>query len=290
MKDVVLGIDIGGSHITTALMNVKENVELDHSRFRSRVRSNSTIENIIEDWSKTIKDTLNTYSGTVTEAYVAMPGPLNYRKGICLIQNQNKYGALYGQNLKKLLSASIGIKASSIHFMNDAACFLKGEVYNGSVGSNDEVIGLTIGTGLGTAFSKNGLMQDANFWKIPFKDGIAEDYISTRWFIKRYFELSGKTIKDVKDLVENHSSAPEFKTVFEEFSLNLASFMYLFIRKKMPVSAVIGGNISYASDYFLNDTRKHLAGMMGYSLPVRKSTLGEKAIIMGAVPRTEDKE
>lgn len=289
MKEVVLGIDIGGSHITAALMNVKQNVELENSKFRSRVRSNGSIEEIIEDWSSTIKECLQTAAETVTEAYVAMPGPLNYRKGICLIQNQDKYGALYGQNLKKLLSAAIGIKPSNIHFMNDAACFLKGEAYNGAVDGNDEVIGLTIGTGLGTAFSKNGMMQDANFWKIPFKEGIAEDYISTRWFIKRYFELSGKVIKDVKDLVENHHTEPEFKAIFEEFSLNLASFMYLFIRKKMPVSAVIGGNISYASDYFLNDTRKHLAGMMGYSLPVRKSTLGEKAIIMGAVPRTEDK-
>ncbi len=283
MKEVVLGIDIGGSHITAALVNVNQNEELPDSRKRSRVRSNGTIEQILEDWSKTILDTLSTYTGKVDHAYIAMPGPLNYRKGICLIQNQRKYGALYGQNLKQLLSPAIGIKPSNIFFMNDAACFLKGETSSGSV-ADDGVIALTIGTGLGTAFSKNGMMQDANFWKIPFKDGIAEDYISTRWFIKRYLELSGKVIKDVKDLVENHSSEPEFKVIFEEFSLNLASFMYLFIRKKMPVSAVIGGNISHASDYFLSDTRKHLAGMMGYSLQVKRSELGEKAIMLGAVP------
>jgi len=50
----------------------------------------------------------------------------------------------------------------------------------------------------------------------------------------------------------------------------------------MPLAAVIGGNIANAEHYFLNDTRKFLAEMMGYSFPIRCSALGEKAALLGA--------
>jgi glucokinase len=117
---------------------------------------------------------------------------------------------------------------------------------------------------------------------MPFLKGIAEDYISTRWFVTRFEELAGVKINDVKDLVENYRDSPYFRSIFTEFSINLAKFIYKFVRKKMPLAAVIGGNIVQAEAYFLDDTRKYLAQMMGYSFPIKRSTLGETAALIGA--------
>jgi glucokinase len=50
----------------------------------------------------------------------------------------------------------------------------------------------------------------------------------------------------------------------------------------MPLAAVIGGNIVNAEQFFLEDTRRFLADKMGYSFPVKKSVLGERATLIGA--------
>ncbi|MCD0487583.1 ROK family protein [Pedobacter sp. MC2016-14] len=283
MNKIVLGIDIAGSHITAALIDITIKKELDGSWVRSRVNSQGTKEEIIKSWSAVILQAAGSYWPTLDNIYIAIPGPLDYKQGISRIHRQDKYGALFGENLKELLAAELGIDKTAIHFMNDGACFLRGEVFCGSMDGYDHAIALILGTGLGTAHFENGKAEDADFWKMPFRKSIAEDYISTGWFIKHYHELTGLTIKDVKDLVENHRDNPHFKDVFDEFSMNLASFLHRFIRKKMPLAAVIGGNIVvHAEQYFLEDTKKYLAGMMGYSFPVKKSMLFEKAIIIGA--------
>lgn len=282
MEKIVLGIDIGGSHITAALIDIKNKQEIAGSWSRNRIDSYGSTASIISAWSETITKAASHHPSKPDKVYIAMPGPMQYPRGICMIKSQDKYRDLYNKNLKQLLASQLGMKTSAFHFRNDAACFLKGEVFCGSLDGYQSAIGLTLGTGLGSAHFSSGKSKDADYWNMSFQKGIAEDYLSTGWFIKRYAELSGKVIKDVKDLVENHASTPEFTQLFNEFSKNLASFLHRFIRKKMPEAAVIGGNIVHADQYFLSDTRKYLAEMMGYSFPVKKSTLGEKAILMGA--------
>jgi len=282
MKKFVLGVDIGGSHITAQLIDLEKKEAIAESWSRGRLDPNASAEEIINSWAEIIEQSIEKSAIVPEKISIAMPGPMDYKRGICKIKDQEKYLSLYQKNIKELLANRLGYKTSNINFMNDAACFLKGELFTGSISEFDDAIGLTLGTGLGTSHTLNGSAYDSNLWKMPFLKGIAEDYISTRWFVKRFKELSGITIKDVKDLVDNYTENPFFKEVFAEFSYNLAVFIHKFIRKKMPLAAVIGGNIANAEAYFMAETRKHLTTMMGYSFPVRKSQLGEKAAMLGA--------
>jgi len=282
MDTIVLGVDIGGSHISSALINLTSKVEIENSWSRAKINSKGSAEDIIVAWADTMEKSMRVCAVKPKKISIAMPGPMDYRKGICKIKDQDKYNSLYNLNVKEMLAARLNLEPSKINFLNDAACFLKGEVYSGCLSGFDKAIGITLGTGLGTACFSNGNAMDANLWKMPFLNGIAEDYISTSWFIKRYDELNGVIVKDVKDLIDNHSGCALFRQVFEEFSENLANFLYKFIRKEMPFAAVIGGNIANAEAYFLEDTRAHLANLMGYSFPVKISTLGERAMLIGA--------
>lgn len=282
MEKIALGVDIGGSHITAALIDLERKNEIGASWSRERLDSQGSAEDIINAWAATIEKSIGSYPVKPSKINIAMPGPLDYKKGICHIKEQDKYSSLYNINIKEMLACRLGVAPSTVNFMNDAACFLKGEVLSGSLSGFDKAIGLTLGTGLGTSHIKNGQAHDSDLWKMPFLKGIAEDYISTRWFVMRFGELTGIEIKDVKDLVDNYQDSPCFKAVFTEFSINLAKFIYKFIRRKMPLAAVIGGNIAQAEAYFLEDTRKYLAQMMGYSFPIRRSTLGERAALLGA--------
>jgi len=282
MVKIVLGVDIGGSHITSELVDLEKKEGIKSSWYRNKINTNGSVEEIIDAWADNIEKSIGSSAIKPQRISIAMPGPMDYKTGICKIKDQNKYENLYGQNVKVLLAQRLGYEEGVLHFINDAASFLQGELFSGSISEFDEAIGLTLGTGLGTSHTVKGAAQDSNLWKTPFLKGIAEDYISTRWFISRFAELSGIKVEDVKDLVENHHLSPSFQLVFDEFSKNLASFLYLFIKKKRPLAAVIGGNIAKAEHYFLDNTRKYLTEIMGYSFPVRTSLLGEEAAILGA--------
>lgn len=282
MNKMILSADIGGSHITTVMMDVENRVEVPNTWFRTRLDSTASAEEIIRNWANAISTSEQLANAKPNKICLAMPGPMDYKKGISLIQSQDKYRALYNLNLKDKLGEQLNFNPKNINFSNDAACFLKGELFCGSLSEFNNAIGLTLGTGLGTSHIEKGVAHDSNLWKMPFLDGIAEDYISTRWFTKRFEELSGTLVKDVKEIVDEHENSDHFKTLFSEFSNNLAKFIYRFAQNKKPLAAVIGGNIANAETYFLADTRKHLFEMMGYSLPVRKSILGEKSILWGA--------
>jgi glucokinase len=62
--------------------------------------------------------------------------------------------------------------------------------------------------------------------------------------------MTGIAIVDVKYLVDNDQGSPCFKAVILEFSINLAKFFYKFIRIKMPLAAVIEGNIVNTEQFF----------------------------------------
>ncbi len=275
----LVGIDIGGSHITASKVS-DHNLELVQSSFqRERVDSAADAKSIVKAWSEVIKNCTGKEKDSTIG--IAIPGPFDYENGICLMQNQGKYDALYGLNIKTLLAKELGISTENIRFNNDAACFLQGEVYKVAQ-SSKTAIGITLGTGLGTAFIIDGKSFDADLWNTPFKGGIIEDYISSRWFVSEFKARSGKEIKDVEDLVENYPDYDLTKDLFRDFSKNLADFLLFFIKLKKAECIVIGGNISKAEAFFLNDVKQLLYKGLGYEIPLYISSLGEQAALIGA--------
>lgn len=280
-SSLVAGIDIGGSHITVALIDTLKREILPQSWRRLNVDSQSSAENIIATWCKAIEESLQVVDVAVSDIGIAMPGPFDYANGISFMQHQNKYDALYGLNVKELLASRLAIAAHHIVFTNDAACYLQGEMYGGVAKDYFRVMGFTLGTGLGSAIALNGEVEDANLWCSPYKDGIAEDYLSSRWFAKRFFELSGEAGVDVKTLVEKAESTAQAQKVFEEFGENLGNFLLPVINQHQLQMVVLGGNIAHAFPLFSQSLYEVL--QKGTSaIEVKKSTLGENASIVGA--------
>lgn len=251
MRDSVLGIDIGGSHMTAALVNLETRSLVQGTLQREAVNSNDTADNILTCWCKVINQVFDGAKVTEKHIGIAMPGPFDYQNGISLIQDQEKFRSLYQLDLKQELAARLHIQPCQIRFLNDAAGFLQGEVFGGAARGGKQVIGLTLGTGLGSAFLENGIAEDAALWQSPFKGGIAEDFLSTRWFIHRYFQCTGKVIQGVKALTALDEDAPEVSLIFNEFGEHLAEFLSPIIEKRQADVVVLGGNIANAHPYFL---------------------------------------
>jgi glucokinase len=276
---VVLGVDIGGSHITAALVDLESRQVVAGSRRRKLVNSQGSAAEIIRDWTEVIESAFGNTEKGDRKIGIAMPGPFDYDEGISLIEEQDKFNALFGMNVKNVLAELLGIPSQHIRFLNDAASFLQGEVFCGAGQDEERVLGFTLGTGLGSAICVEGVATDAGLWNSPFKEGIAEDYLSTRWFVQRYNELSGLSISGVRELLERNPSL--FNQVFLEFGENLSVFLLPLIRKYNPGTVVFGGNISNAHDSFLSLVKMHLAAA-GVDVALIPAQLNEDASLLGA--------
>lgn len=279
-ESLVIGADIGGSHITAALVELETKKIFPGSLIRSRVNSHADAEHIINAWCQTLSKVQEIRP--VEKLSLALPGPFEYEEGISLISNQDKYESLYQLNVKQLLAEKMGLQTSDIYFNNDAACFLQGEVFCGALKHHDKALGITLGTGLGAAKFANGASHDLSFWNMSFKDSIAEDYLSTRWFKKRFLELSGQNINGVKELLALRSTHNEsIRSIFDEFSKNLISFLQQAIQVENVSAIVIGGNIANAFDLFRDELAIGIAEKFS-NVIVEKTLLGEEAALIGA--------
>ena len=275
MKEtIILGADIGGSHITTAQIDPVRQGLVDGTRFRVAVDASSSAEEIIGAWASVLRRSL---TPDIRQIGVAMPGPFDYEEGISLMKDQGKYDRLYGVNIRQRLSAALGTDPAGLVFTNDAESFLRGELFAGAAREASSALALTLGTGLGTARAFNGKAEDAALWCMPLFDGIAEDFLSTRWFVRRYAELTGGTVINVLELVDAGKTAVT-ERIFREFGRNLASFLNRFMETEEPEIVVLGGNISRSFEWFAPELLKHLLS----GVQIVRSSLGEDACLIGA--------
>ena len=128
-NNIVVGVDIGGSHITAALIDLQAHAIIRDSLVRRQINSNGDADQIITEWTTAINDCKLFHPETSKKLGIAMPGPFDYETGVSLIRGLGKYESLYNCNVKTLLAESLNIEAADIFMMNDANCFLKGELF-----------------------------------------------------------------------------------------------------------------------------------------------------------------
>ncbi|MFY7910013.1 MAG: ROK family protein [Emticicia sp.] len=278
-----IGVDIGGSHITSALIN-SENGKVDFgSMQRVHVNSHDCADNILAQWTSAIENTIGSDFSKLSKIGIAMPGPFDYETGVCLMQNVNKYESLYGLNIKKSLAERLEIESEKIQFKNDAEAYLAGEMTSGAGVGYKKSIGLTIGTGLGTAIYENGKAKDLGLgFTYKFESGVIEEYVSTRWFLARYEELTNTKLDGVKAISSIYDSDKYAKQVYDEFSRHLTYFINEFISIFYPEVIVIGGNIANSFHIFYPSIQEFLDNHYP-GIKVVKSKLGEQAALIGAI-------
>ncbi|HSF55329.1 MAG TPA: ROK family protein [Algoriphagus sp.] len=275
----LIGVDIGGSHISAARVewNGKEAeisnfFEADVDTFRSK-------SEIISDWSDVIKKAIG--SQTDVRIGIAMPGPYDYPQGISLIKDQGKMKSLYGLSVKNLLAESLHLNPENISFTNDAEAFLSGESLAGAGRGFTNSIGLTLGTGLGSAIKIQDVVKDAMLWTAPFRDGIAEDHLGTAWFQIFASEGFGITISGVKELLSERFDQHIAEQIFAQFGKTLGEFLAFYIIRLHCEGVVLGGKITRAAERFLPYTKAFL-DKFDYPIEIRISQLEEKSALIGA--------
>ncbi|MEN2282731.1 ROK family protein [Algoriphagus sp. SE2] len=276
---MLIGVDIGGSHISAARVQFGNGEAVLSDFHEAEVDTFKDKNSIIAAWSNVISAVAD--KAKDIKVGIAMPGPYDYKSGISLIKDQRKMASLYQKSVKNLLAEKLGVSPVQLEFTNDAEAFLLGESLAGSGKEFQNSIGITLGTGLGSAIKVYDVVKDGKLWTAPFRDGIAEDYLGTSWFKNIAQEQFGIQISGVKDILEEDFDSEISRKIFDEFGKSLGEFLFPYLIRLQAEGVVLGGKISLASEKFLPSTNSYLK-LMGYSVPFKISALGEKAALIGA--------
>lgn len=289
-----IGCDIGGSHISCGIINIASGKIEKNSLVSVKVDNATASEVILDAWAMAIEKCKIKLSDGVEFAGVglAIPGPFDYHNGIALYDNSNqKFVHLKDVNVKKELSERLELVPSKIKFTNDATAFALGSFWYGSGKGFQKLVAITLGTGFGSAFIANGIaVEEGNtvpkegcLWHLPYKDGIADDYFSTRWFVNSFNAVSDEQVSGVKRIAEMVKEGNEKASeLFRIFGENLADCLAEPLKNFEAEVVVMGGNIAEAFGLFEEDLQKNLQSK-GINVPFKVSILKESAAMLGAV-------
>ncbi|NWJ51694.1 MAG: ROK family protein [Bacteroidetes bacterium] len=260
MKKFAIGADIGGSHISCAVIDLEKKTILKETYSTQKVDNQASADDILKNWTIALGTSLmNIDTEQLAGIGFAMPGPFDYEIGVALFERVAKYESLYGINVAHRIADILALdEGVGIRFMNDASAFATGEAWVGKASNVDRTVCLTLGTGFGSAFVDKGVVvverddvpEFGCVWHLPFKDGIADDSFSTRWFIKRYFDLSNHQTAGVKEIADRIDIDVHAKEVFKEYGQNMGEFLAPWLLKFGTQALVMGGNVTGAYNLF----------------------------------------
>ena len=235
----ILALDVGGTAIKGAIF---ENGVLIRRLEQEPSCSAGSLAEILGAFQHLIDA-----AGKVDGIGIAMPGPFDMRNGRSAMTE--KFGALNGLCLPDLL------RRKDIRFIQDATAFLCGEMLRGKAGKFRRVGAITLGTGIGSVAAIDGkpllneelrpVAQHA-LWKRPFRNGVVEDYISTKGILARYPEAG--SVKEIGALADagDKRAIEVWKGVGED----LAEVLSVWIGDLSLEYVVVGGQIARSFRFF----------------------------------------
>ena len=294
---ILIGVDIGGSHITCMGVDPVNHKVLEDIVCRKHVDSQAGSGSIIGTWTDALSGLIKKIGKeNLGGIGFAMPGPFDYPSGLALFKGVKKYDSLYGINIRDEMTGRLGLsKSSPVRFLNDATCFAIGEAWMGNAARFDRNMAITLGTGFGSAFLNKGIPVESGdevpesgcVYHLPFGNSNADDHFSTRWFVRRYKELCGKEISGVKEITQEKTNNHEVKLIFNEFGTNLGYFLSPWLVKFRAGCLTIGGNIANSYTHF-NEAFNIALEQNGCKISVYISELGEQAAIAGSARLCDD--
>lgn len=279
----VIALDAGGSSIKSA------RVSMQHDVIGARnddIDSLADRDHILNDFARVIASHIGEAKEEPAGVAFSFPGPFDYANGICLIQHTShsagvKYGALYGVNVRDALREKLHRPALPIVFRNDGEAAILGEARFGAGKGLHRIIGITLGTGLGSAFLVDGVPQTggegvpANGWLycLPYNGATADDFFSTRGLLARFKNVG-------RDFGSVHAAAGALDEVtqksFADFGAALGQFLAPFVHAFKADAVIALGGITHAWERFAPALQGALP------VPAMRGALGEIAALLGA--------
>ncbi|MGW3864755.1 ROK family protein [Streptomyces sp. NPDC005047] len=189
-------LDIGGTHVTAALVDPAASRVLPSTVVRTPLRSDAEADVVLDAVAAAA---LALPAGHGPRWGVAMPGPFDYATGVGRFEGMGKFESLSGVDVGAGLRARLGGRAERLCFLNDADAFAVGEYHSGAAAGHDRVVCLTLGTGVGSSFLSHGrpvhsgpvVPPSGHVHRLTVRGRPLEDTVSRRGLRAHYAALRG---------------------------------------------------------------------------------------------------
>ena len=221
---------------------------------------------------------------------VAVPGPFDYARGVARLRGVHKLDALYGTDLRAELAAALGLaEPANVRFVNDAAAFLLGEWWAGAVAGLDAAIGVTCGSGLGSAFLRDGELvesgpgvpPEARLDLLRYRGAPVEDVVSARGLVAAHRAGGGAAMDGAGVARRARDGDNAAMAVFRGFGEALGEVLAPWVAAFAPRGLVVGGSIAASFDLFGPALRRACPPLEGLDFVGPAAHL-EEAPLLGA--------
>lgn len=234
----VIGIDLGATNIRGAVVNNKSLSQI----IARRINTNGTVQQVLEDVYYVIDHLIDE---NIKAIGIGVPSVVDVEQGI--VYDVQHIPSWKEVPLKQLLENRYHIP---VFVNNDANCFALGEYYFGKGKGANDMIGLTIGTGLGAGVIINKKLYAGpncgagEFGMVDYLDQNYEYYCSGSFFTNVH-GLNGEEI--FKDAEHGNIQALQ---LYKELGIHLGNAIKLIMYTYDPKLIILGGSVQLAYPYF----------------------------------------
>ncbi len=238
IRDVIVGVDLGGTKIHTARM---DSGKIDRS-FKMKISSQASKETVLSEVIQAIEAVMNK---EVKAIGIGVPGLVDTKTGVIYdIVNIPSWKKVHlGEKLKQQFGVPVFIN-------NDANCFTLGEFYFGHGKGVKDMVGLTLGTGMGAGIIIDGKLYcgtncgAGEFGMLPYLDGNYESYCSGQFFKNKY-HLAGEQVFN-----QAKQGDPRALKILAEFGRHVGQAIMAIFYALDPQMIVLGGSVSRSFPFF----------------------------------------
>jgi predicted NBD/HSP70 family sugar kinase len=285
---LVLGIDLGARFLRGAVSDLTGEIRARHDVERAGADADSALAAIVE-----LRDSLARAAGLATglidQVVVGVPGVVEERTGaISLAMNvPGLDGRRYGADLEERLGVRVRVE-------NDVNLAALGEGRHGVARGADAFVFLSVGTGLGAGLVLRGELQrghhgaagELDYVAVGLEQDVDPCATALAGVAERLAQDATTTLAPPFDARSVFAAARSGDAVAREVVREEARRIALHIAPIAAVTdvglVVLGGGIG-ANAQLLDDVRPLLAKWLPYPPRVEISSLGDGAVLMGAL-------
>lgn len=275
-----IGVDIGGTTIKAALFNNEhEFLDFVFIKTNTKLGKKEVLMRIIRVIDELICD-------DVVSIGVGCPGPFkNLKEGILGDLNNLP---LKNVKLKELLKNRFNIP---VQINNDANCFTLAESKLGKGQNYSSVLGITLGTGIGTGLVINNKIYSGKGNALEFSGAkinnkTVENILGKKSIIKlaKKYKIKIKEPKELYAIAKDNKSKYNklAKLAWKEFGIELGKITSILIQTLDPEIIVIGGQISNAWPYFSKSMQLTIKKNISIPAPKIVKTTNKASGVIGA--------
>jgi len=296
---VVAGVDVGGTNTKVVLATPSLDV-LDRVDLPTPAHAGGAA--IVTAAVAAVTDLLGRHRASLAGVGVGAAGVVDATTGTVLVTG-NSFTGWAGYGVTSAVRAALGVPAT---LDNDVNAFLLGEVAAGAVAGESDVLGMTLGTGVGGALVLGGSLfagprgAAGEIGHVPgFGDALCtcgqvghlETIAGARGIADRYAERSGRRVsaREVADAVR--AGDPDAAAVFEQAGWGIARAALLTAGILDVTTVVIGGGIARSWDLLEPAITAAIAAeppVSGAPIRLAQSVLGTDAVALGAAAQVRD--